>query len=101
MPGRARSSVSQPTTRSAHAAVRAGRPTRTVRIGPVTGGSWLIRSTLRTDTAVRWATTCSAIPAARRTWISCRVMASITPLPSRGGAHRPPTSRGAWAQSPG
>jgi hypothetical protein len=44
-----------------------GRPTRTVRIGPVTGGSWRIRSTLRTETAVRAATVRSGIPAALRT----------------------------------
>ena len=60
-----------------------------------------IRSTLRTETAVRWATARSGIPAARRTCTSCRVMASITALPSRGGAHRPPAPRRAWAQSPG
>src|SRR5262249_41774515 len=74
----------------AQAAVAEGRPTRVVRIAPVIGGSLLIRSTLRTETAVRCATARCGIPAARRAWISCRVMASITPPLSRSGAPLPP-----------
>src|SRR5687768_17140262 len=45
-----------------------------------------MRRTLRTETSVFAATAAWAIPTARRIWISCWVMAPISPFPSRGSA---------------